>query len=1221
MPNGMDYSLVQRIIDGTGRILDTTMSNPNTGSYITEAQLRDWIKGQTVQEGYYYNGNFYSNSGHTSVMAKVNGSLYVDKGSNALYYCLSSAYVALTEEAAVQAIRTELLNGTLEPLVSTKARQDQNGNVIDTTYATKAELAAEESARESADSDLQSQIVNINSEVDNIEALIGDEAEVENVDDTPMVAQSRLIHHANLLPYGSFGRVGARSVAWNQLMQGGDFTSASAFALAYCSLSVQNHIGTITLNERVITARIRKLGENIPLTENHKVLLSIKVNPSKTTNCAFYVGGNWTENISVTANTWQTINIITTIGNSGYECGFGFNRNNDLAVNDQILVKEWFVIDLTAMSMASLTAVQFRALFPASYYPYNPGHIYDLNPTGFRIRGVNVFNLNAEQTTTFASATINGDSFTITGRYYCRFINPLPIGLYYIRYEYTGTGYDGIRFEFEDGSITDLKKNGNTIQANKLVAAVYVYVASSSEATATYTNFQICLDSLPSAEKTKYHRYEYSEVATPQIADGHYVNENCYDYVENVVEDGVPNGKKHTVVGMVDLGTLNYGPYSTYIGTFYAVMPSDSASPISGYGIGSLCGKYVRENTSGYLNGDKCYVCNSLGMTSQKVIYLKDTAYTDAATFKASLSGVMLYYELATETITDCEPLRSFQISDYSTVEPITPQNELVNRIDVPFSVKSVSANTLIEQIQQNTADIAEEKATRTAQISALDKRVTNLELKTGDQFDVDYPSDTYGMDGVPANVEPYAKVKVLRGVSRAANQMCPNNVLVTKTVSGITITNNGDGSYTLNGTASADIVEYLTGTLNFNGHTIVFGLVQGSATGLLMRDQYSYASTASVALKASTSSCAFAFVIANGTALNNARVFPIITDITIYFGSDPSVNVSTLTIADIQQKYPQLLEPRDYDTGSLVDTTDSAVEAAGFNLWDGTGADREAIGSSGSTYTSDSNFATDYISVRGGQSIYMNPTNWSSWVGLYDADKNFIRLTTRDTSTYVVSIPVSASYARFTGILAQKTTACLNISGSLNGTYKPYREPSTLTIPNPIPLRSAGSAADTDELNVEVDVEVDGVKKKVKKRRQIQKIAQADLGQQAWFIISGVDNTFVCNFSATDNNLNALCAKYLNIGVQDYTQMRDKTIQVRKNYAYLKDSSYSDTTTLRASLSGVILNYENPNPVVTLLDPILDNFVEVEPNGTIRTVQSQSPEVDSAMTVEYMAS
>lgn len=157
----LDYSFVQRIIDGTGRILDTTMSNPNTGSYITEAQLRDWIKGQTVQEGYYYNGNFYSNSGHTSMMAKVNGSLYVDKGSNALYYCLSSAYVALTEEAAVQAIRTELLNGTLEPLVSTKAKQDQNGNVIDTTYATKAELADAVEDLEAADTDLKSAFSNL----------------------------------------------------------------------------------------------------------------------------------------------------------------------------------------------------------------------------------------------------------------------------------------------------------------------------------------------------------------------------------------------------------------------------------------------------------------------------------------------------------------------------------------------------------------------------------------------------------------------------------------------------------------------------------------------------------------------------------------------------------------------------------------------------------------------------------------------------------------------------------------------------------------------------------------------------------------------------------------------------------------------------------------------------------------------------------------------------
>lgn len=156
----MDYSLVQRIIDGTGQILDTTPGSPDSGSYVTEAQLRDWIKAGILFSGYYYNGNFYSDSGHTSPLAKVEGALYVDKtnSNKALYVCLSSTYQSLTEEAQVQAIIDGLNDGTIVPL---KAKQDQNGNVIDTTYETKADASTLKSAIENTtiwDIDQQSEV-------------------------------------------------------------------------------------------------------------------------------------------------------------------------------------------------------------------------------------------------------------------------------------------------------------------------------------------------------------------------------------------------------------------------------------------------------------------------------------------------------------------------------------------------------------------------------------------------------------------------------------------------------------------------------------------------------------------------------------------------------------------------------------------------------------------------------------------------------------------------------------------------------------------------------------------------------------------------------------------------------------------------------------------------------------------------------------------------------
>ena len=57
--------------------------------------------------------------------------------------------------------------------------------------------------------------------------------------------------------------------------------------------------------------------------------------------------------------------------------------------------------------------------------------------------------------------------------------------------------------------------------------------------------------------------------------------------------------------------------------------------------------------------------------------------------------------------------------------------------------------------------------------------------------------------------------------------------------------------------------------------------------------------------------------------------------------------------------------------------------------------------------------------------------------------------------------------------------------------------------------------------------------------------------------------------------------------------------------------------------MNGVMLYYERatPNPNSQATDPMPDPFIKVEGGGTIRPVQSQTTQIDSAMTVEYMAS
>ena len=92
-------------------------------------------------------------------------------------------------------------------------------------------------------------------------------------------------------------------------------------------------------------------------------------------------------------------------------------------------------------------------------------------------------------------------------------------------------------------------------------------------------------------------------------------------------------------IGVVDLGTLNWHISG---GVFYT---TDLSAVIKKKTSTFLCDKYTTNNDNVIISSmpDKS-VGSSSG--SAGVLWIKDSAYTDAATFKAAMSGVLLYYEL-----------------------------------------------------------------------------------------------------------------------------------------------------------------------------------------------------------------------------------------------------------------------------------------------------------------------------------------------------------------------------------------------------------------------------------------------------------------------------------------------------------------------------------------------------------------------------------------------
>ena len=226
----MDYSLIQRIIDGTGMIFDTTPGSPDKGSYVTEQQLADWIKGQAVVPAYYYNGVMYSDAGHTSPITGQTGILYIDQDNNVLYRWDGASWEAMSDSQ----LRQDILDGTV---IAKKAECDQYGNVIDTTYETKADA-----------SNLNSAIQSNTARIENLEQHTGDVKTVSYPND-PVYTTSM----PNLVPPSMAKNAKVVSIvgkvrAWNGLINEG--SSATINGVTY-TVDNTNHTITAVANSAI----------------------------------------------------------------------------------------------------------------------------------------------------------------------------------------------------------------------------------------------------------------------------------------------------------------------------------------------------------------------------------------------------------------------------------------------------------------------------------------------------------------------------------------------------------------------------------------------------------------------------------------------------------------------------------------------------------------------------------------------------------------------------------------------------------------------------------------------------------------------------------------------------------------------------------------------------------------------------------------------------------
>lgn len=435
------------------------------------------------------------------------------------------------------------------------------------------------------------------------------------------------------------------TVVWNQLVTSEDHTATS------------NGQTFVFDNGKVtITGTKAASGwDSVCATEitSHKYLVAARnlVVGSDSTDGIIHVLGNYSDSSSRSLTVERPAIILDNTSGTYQYYRFAFGASSAGTVVDKSCYPQIF--DLTRMFGAGnepATVEEFEALFPASYYAYDAGSLLNVNMEGVRTVGFNQWDEEWE------SGLINASGGKSPSEAYIRsknFINVFP------NTEYTftrPTGYTVYIAEYDIDKNFIVRTAFGTDNAYKTftTAANTAYtmfcIGGTNTPMTTYNN-DICINlswsGYRNGEYEEYWTQERAIDAATYFPDGMKSAGSAYDELTAT--------KAIKRVGVVDLGTLswNYVAENDYM---HATATALAAKP-STYNI-----KTPAPHTNAFFVSDGSR------------LRLYGTGYTDGATFKAAMSGVMLYYELAEPVETEISPELNltYKVSDFGTEEIIT---------------------------------------------------------------------------------------------------------------------------------------------------------------------------------------------------------------------------------------------------------------------------------------------------------------------------------------------------------------------------------------------------------------------------------------------------------------------------------------------------------------------------------------------------------------------
>lgn len=483
-------------------------------------------------------------------------------------------------------------------------------------------------------------------------------------------------------------------------------------------------------------------------------------------------------------------------------------------------------------------------------------------------------------------------------------------------------------------------------------------------------------------------------------------------------------------------------------------------------------------------------------------------------------------------------------------------------------------------------------------------------------------------------------RLGALYGKCVAWNQMV-DPTRTTYTESGVTVTNNGDGSFTINGTASANV------NVSFNmnswekiqlvaGHKYLMKGNLSSSNPIMLCAGHSDAGAGAIWTNANTESNKSVYAtITSGLTVSNIKYRPQIFDLTLIYGAG---NEPT-TVAQFEADFPEAYYA--YDAGSIKGSAVTKIISKGKNLLDNehnltvgdyvttTGQGAESAGSFRCIESIPCKPSTNYYlkafnfeNGDGGRATYMY---------FWDENGNFINFTANYSKAIALGFTTPSNARR---MAMQIYTADRNYRGQvpIDGQF----------------MLVEGSVAPTkydpyfkEELNIPTAVQgfaqrgIGGVQNELDfaNKQAIGRLGEVDLGTLNW--TKGSNNRFVSGGissnalrpSADNVVANILCSKFTTDSASGvYSHDHQQSIAVNSEgvlFIYVDDTYYSNTdaATFKTAMSGVKLVYQLAEESVTDLSSIGDlgdfnPYIKIKVGGTVDCDCEVKPTLDASVAV-----